>query len=188
MTGSTKTIHESTWDDLKDIDIGSWFSSEFADQRIARLDDVFSQFAGRTDLLVELKLRGPKRWQIELAKVLAKTTSQQVHVSQIYLLCYDLNLLKEMHHICSDLQLVWNQDHAELTEHDDFLTAYSVNINGLDMAFAESIRVRQKLLFTFTCNQLADVHTAVAMGANAIMSDRPGWLADRINHLRTNNS
>ncbi len=44
-----------TFDDLRGLDAGSWFSPQFAGERIPSLDEVLARYRGRAHLHVELK-------------------------------------------------------------------------------------------------------------------------------------
>jgi glycerophosphoryl diester phosphodiesterase len=61
MAGVTTRIEESTWDEIKDVDIGSRFSPRFAGERPARLSDVLDLAHGRIGLQIELKFYGEDR-------------------------------------------------------------------------------------------------------------------------------
>lgn len=58
ITGINKKIYKVRYKDIKDIDIGSWFSKEFSDQRIPTLDEVLKFCKGKIKLNIELKPSG----------------------------------------------------------------------------------------------------------------------------------
>lgn len=51
-------IWNATAKDLKSIDIGSWFHSRFADQRVPTLDEVLKLCKGKIGVIIELKYYG----------------------------------------------------------------------------------------------------------------------------------
>ena len=51
-------IADTTYDELQSIDVGSWFSPEFVDQRVPRLADVLELCRGRVRVIIELKYFG----------------------------------------------------------------------------------------------------------------------------------
>ena len=44
-----------TLEELKSLDAGSWFSKEFAGERIPTFDEVLVELGGKTNILIELK-------------------------------------------------------------------------------------------------------------------------------------
>jgi hypothetical protein len=61
------------------------------------------------------------------------------------------------------------------------LHALSADVRTLTPTFAAEVSNTGLPLFVYTCNTSRTVECARAAGAAAVMSDRPGWLAD---HLR----
>jgi glycerophosphoryl diester phosphodiesterase len=59
LAGKELRVTESTWQELKDIDVGSWFSPEFSDQRIPLLEEVLELCRGRAGVNIELKYYEP---------------------------------------------------------------------------------------------------------------------------------
>lgn len=55
LAGDPRVITRSTYAELREVDVGSWFGSEFADERLPTLDEVIEVVDGRARLLVEIK-------------------------------------------------------------------------------------------------------------------------------------
>ena len=60
ITGVKGIVEEMTLKELKDLDVGSWFSPEFRDEKIPTLEEVFSAFGDRLYYNIELKSRSKK--------------------------------------------------------------------------------------------------------------------------------
>jgi len=58
LAGIDLKIWDATMPDLAEIDIGSWFSPEFADARVPTLSAVLAEAKGRAGVLIELKYYG----------------------------------------------------------------------------------------------------------------------------------
>ncbi len=56
--GTRLEVWQATQNDLADIDMGSWFGPEFADQRVPTLRQVLELAKGRTGVFIELKYYG----------------------------------------------------------------------------------------------------------------------------------
>ena len=58
VTGQPLPLWQTTYDELKDLDAGSWFSPEFAGERIPALKEMIELARGRIKLNIELKFNG----------------------------------------------------------------------------------------------------------------------------------
>lgn len=54
-----RRVSSMTWDELQQVDVGSWFSKEFEETRIPSLEQVMEASKGRINLNIELKNIGP---------------------------------------------------------------------------------------------------------------------------------
>ena len=73
-----RRIRETTYQDLSEVDIGSGFHKDFADQRLARLSDFLSAASGKIRLLIELKYYGEDALLAEeTVKVVAKAHAEK---------------------------------------------------------------------------------------------------------------
>lgn len=55
-TGESGTVKSKTLTELKQLDAGSWFSSEFKDEPIPTLEEVIKLVDGKSTLLIEIKV------------------------------------------------------------------------------------------------------------------------------------
>lgn len=53
-----KNVWELTYDELARYDVGSWFSTDYSDLRVAKLDEVLKLCKGKIKLNIELKPTG----------------------------------------------------------------------------------------------------------------------------------
>lgn len=58
VAGDPRRVWEMTADEIRQVDIGSWFDPTFADQRVPTLREVIGVVRGRAMLLIELKYNG----------------------------------------------------------------------------------------------------------------------------------
>lgn len=81
-----KGIWEVTYDELKDLDSGGWFSAEFSDQRLATLDQVIKAVKGNAKLNIELKFNGHQK---QLAKEVVRIVRENQFVEDCILTSLD---------------------------------------------------------------------------------------------------
>ncbi len=74
VSGKDVTIEDMPYEEIKDLDIGSWFSSDYSNQRLPRLEEVFELLGDRVIYNIETKTDKPKTGPLEegLLKIIEK--------------------------------------------------------------------------------------------------------------------
>lgn len=92
------------------------------------------------------------------------------HLDHVFLLCFDVALLRAAHRRCPELRCVLNRSNLELPDDDlEFLHAYSVNIDALNEGFERG----NKVLMAWTCNTREQFEKAGLLKIDVLMSDKP---------------
>ncbi|WP_252312640.1 glycerophosphodiester phosphodiesterase family protein [Sinobaca sp. H24] len=79
-TNGRGTIRSKTWDDLKKLDAGSWFSGAY--EPIPLLEDVVSWLSGNT-LLVNIELKGPLKTMPDLIRAVKAIVEPALPASRV---------------------------------------------------------------------------------------------------------
>ncbi|MHC4939668.1 MAG: glycerophosphodiester phosphodiesterase family protein [Planctomycetota bacterium] len=61
VTGRAGRVGDTSYDEIKDLDSGSWFDPRFKDERIPTLEQVIDLVAGKMKLNIELKYHGKEK-------------------------------------------------------------------------------------------------------------------------------
>jgi glycerophosphoryl diester phosphodiesterase len=152
-------------------------------ERIPTLEMVLRRYAGRTQLLLELKGRGEDSHNIELVRATVKAIRKARAGAGVLLLSFDTVILDEAERIAPKLPRVLNVKptprlRGALRERLRSLFALAVDIRYLTPPFAGAVLRAGCPLLAFTCNRRGPVEQALAAGASGIISDRPGWLRE----------
>jgi glycerophosphoryl diester phosphodiesterase len=98
-TGVPGSVRDMTLDEIRRLDAGRWFSSEFTGERIPTLDEVMELAAGKVALAVEVKPPGGTSGRLcEKLIPLVKSYPDDVVVHS-----FDANFLREFHALCGDV-------------------------------------------------------------------------------------
>jgi glycerophosphoryl diester phosphodiesterase len=54
-TSDSRWVRDVTWEEMRQLDIGSWFDPHYADQRVPLLEEVLAWAKGRVPLCIDLK-------------------------------------------------------------------------------------------------------------------------------------
>jgi glycerophosphoryl diester phosphodiesterase len=187
--GGARRVADLDVTELERLDAGRWFGARFRGERIPHLARVLDRYGERVRLLIEIKARGPVDVRRRVARAVAEMVRERQLERQTRLLCFDDEALREATRVAPRCRLVLNLDPpsrmtAAVLARLDGLDALSVDVRSLTPRFADAVREAGLPLYVYTCNSDRTVSRALSAGASAVMSDRPGWLAERIASAR----
>ena len=91
VSSSKKNISETTYKTLSEIDIGSWKSKKFKDQRAPKLEEVLSNMPKGKMMYIEVK--GVLK---KVEDLIALIECSKVNKNQIHFLCYLPSMIKKL--------------------------------------------------------------------------------------------
>lgn len=190
ISGRRHRIDTRSLSELRRLDAGAWFDPRFSGERIPTLTEVLVRYAGRTHLLLELKLRSDQTTRLRLARTVAEIVHQAGATDRVHLLCFDPGLLEAAAQTVREVRTALNVSRVipRGSIPDDRLArlnAISVDVRALTRPVVEAARRADLPLLVFTCNTQTDVDRALKAGAAGVMSDRPGWLRSTLDRQRT---
>lgn len=185
--------------ELQRLDWGAWFGPEHAGEPLLRLQDALRLLDPCPRLLVEIKSNprdrqsGHVRRLTQTAVSIMQRSQDRFQKNRIFVLSFDPEVLEQASTLAPEFRYVLNSsDEAppvhlptSLTRH---LWAVDIQIGKLSDAWARWAQSLGIYLMTYTCNTQLQVKKALSMGVRAIISDRPGWLADCLSTQAVNGS
>ena len=89
-------VHEYTLEELKHLDAGSWFHSDFAEQRLPELGEVLDLFDGRVIANIEIKFNAyePHHPHDAIEKQVVKLAKEKKKKSSALKLWFDVKYIK----------------------------------------------------------------------------------------------
>ena len=183
-TGLSKPVWEVTYDEIKDLDNGSFFSKKYAGTTIPTLDQVLKLCKDRLFLNIEIKRTG--------------------HDQGITQKVIDIILENDFLDQCD----ITSQDYATLEEvreiNPDVLTAYTSVIGLGDLSHLEAadiISINEtfatydnianlhsagKRVFVWTVNEESTMETLITMNVDAILTNNPARLQRVVDRYASN--
>ena len=174
--------------ELLGLDAGGWFAPRFRGARIPTLERVLRRYGRRTRLLVELKAR-PRDRAEELHLRLAATVGAMLRTlgleRRVLLLSFDADSLSAAPDRSPRVRTVLNLEAprrmtAALRRRLVTVFALSVDVRTITPAIVRAAHELGRPVLAYTCNSTRAVARALDAGADGLMSDRPGWLRERI--------
>jgi glycerophosphoryl diester phosphodiesterase len=170
VAGLDWRIGETRYARLKTVDIGSRFSPEFADQRIATLAEVLELCEGKIRVNIELKYYGHEKRLEESVIQIVESKAMQSEVVLMSLKPDGVDKLKTLRPDWS-VGLLTTVALGDLTRLDvDFL---AVNTSLATGPFIRAAHRRGKAVHVWTVNDAIAMSALVSRGVDNIITDEP---------------
>ncbi len=182
------SVAESTLEELRAVDVGSWKNARFADERIPTLEEVLAIVPDRKQIFVEIKC-GP-----EILPVLNKQlAASKLDPEQITLICFTESVVTEARTTMPQYRANWLTGYRQKTESspwtpsvDDVLKTLSRsnatglgsqgNLKVIDAKFVDRVRQAGFGFHVWTVNDPGAARTFQSLGADSITTDRPAFI------------
>jgi glycerophosphoryl diester phosphodiesterase len=186
-------VAESTSEELRKLDVGSFKSEKYAGEKIPFLVDVVKTIPRGRKLFVEIKCG------LEILPYLKELLVDSGKMSRIVIIGFDLDTVA-MSKKMIDVPTYWlrgtekTKDTEEWIPHDPQLvqTAKDKGLDGLDVHYAgvtkefvEAVKASGQKLYVWTVDDPEEAVRLVKLGVDGITTNRPGWLREQ---LKNNNS
>ena len=170
IAGVNKNIIDMTYDEIKEIDVGSFFSEEFKGEKIPLLSDVI-EFAIENNIRLNIELK-PTGKEIEFEKKVIDLINQYnfkdrcVIASQIYTVLenskkYD-NTIKTVYVINDTIENINDVKYS-----DDI----SMESNHINIEQVKKIHASNKKIYAWTVNTKKEISQMVLLNVDNIITD-----------------
>lgn len=177
-------IWDATMDDLKSIDIGSWFDPKFRDERVPTLAEVLAYCKGKTRVTIELKYYGHDQNLEQRVAEIVEAAGMEADIVIISLSQTGLQKMKQLRPKWK-MGLLTAVAIGNLTKVDADFLAVSANI--ATRSFIHSAHQRDKQVLVWTVNDPISMSSMIGRGADGLITDRPA-LAREVLEARKNMS
>jgi glycerophosphoryl diester phosphodiesterase len=168
--GVNLKIWDATGEQLRDIDVGSWFSPEFSGERVPTLEQVLELCKGRARVNIELKYYGRDESLEERVVEIVERTGME---SQIVVMSLKYGGVQRVRQLRPNwtLGLLTAKAVGDLTRLDaDFLAVHA----GLATArFVRSAHKRGKQIYAWTVNDPVQMFLLMNRGVDGLITDEP---------------
>src|SRR5262249_32823845 len=176
-TSGKGTVHELTLADLRRLDAGAWFGSEFAGERIPTLEEIL-EFSKKHDVVFYLELKPAGSWGGEHALIGALRESGEI--ARTVVISFDSSILAALRRIEPTLMtgLLFEGQLEDPLGKAVEIGARQVVVRG-DLVTPWMIgeaRRRDLQVVCWTVNHPAHMRLLAAAGVDGIMSDYPDRL------------
>ncbi len=171
QTGSSKRIADLTLGEIQEIDIGSWFSPDFAGERIPTLKQVMEYAKGKIDLNIEIKNMGNDSYLPD--KVLELVLEYEMQ-DQCIITSTNRNYLKKLKNMDPDIKTGYIISAAYGDYYsDEFVDVISIRSSFVNGRMVDAAHEAGKAVHAWTVNTKAEMERLYSLGVDDIITDHP---------------
>ena len=174
-------VHDLTLADLRKLDAGSWFGSEYTGERIPTIEELL-EFARKNDVVFYLELKPGGSWGGEHALVAALRESGQI--VRTVVISFDPTILAALRKIEPTLMtgLLYDGQLEKPLERAVEIGARQLAVRGdlVSPWLLSASRKQDVQVVCWTINNSAHMRLLNAAGVDGIMSDYPDRLVEAV--------
>ncbi len=170
MANNELRIWDATMADLRDIDVGSWFSTEFNDERVPTLGEVLTECKGNACVNIELKYYG---YDQQLERRVAEIVEAQQMTADIVIMSLKKDAVVKMKSLRPSwtaglLMSVSAGDVKNIKA--DFL---AVNASFINRGLIQAAHDDGKEIYAWTVNDAPTMSNLIGRGVDGLITDKP---------------
>lgn len=171
VAGINRGVGTMTYEELQTLDVGSWFSTEYAGERIPTLEEVMTECKGRLNLNIELKNIGKNK---ELAQKVVELIQVHEMEAQCVVTSTNLNYLKEVREVNPQLRTgyIISAAYGNFYSSDaiDFISIRSSFVNE---ELVKNVHAQGKGVHAWTVNSKSEMERLRYLGVDNLITDYP---------------
>ena len=181
-------VAETTSEELRKLDVGSFKSEEYAGEQIPFLADIVESIPKGRKLYVEIKCGQ------EILPYLKELLLESGKMSRIVIIGFDLETVT-MSKQMIDVPTYWLKGTEKIKDTDQWIphdpqlvqTAKEKGLDGLDVhyagvtrEFADAVKASGLKLYVWTVDDPEEAIRLIKLGIDGITTNRPAWLREQI--------
>jgi len=181
VAGLRKKIWEVRYEEVRDLDVGSWFGPEFRDERVPTLAEAVRAAKGRIRLNVELKVN---RHEERLPERVAEVLRQEEAGDWAIVSSLSYPALQRVRKVDPEIRIAYvvADTLGDITVRD--VEAIALSSSAARPGLVVSIQDSGKEAWVWTVNDPRRMSWFIDMGVDNIITDRPAELAALLEERR----
>ena len=180
LAGVDLKVWDGTLEQIRDIDIGSWFDPQFSAERVPTLVEVLEEAKGKARVVIELKYYGHDQ---QLEQRVVDIVEQLGMTDEVAIMSLKYEGVQKIRALRPDwtIGLLSAKAIGDLTSLDvDFL---AVAMGMASPGFVRRSHEQGKQVFVWTVNDAVSLSRMMSLGVDGVISDEPALarevIADR---------
>lgn len=170
-TGVNKNIWQVSYDRIKELDAGGWFSADFAGEQVPTLEEVIKEIGPLVKLNIEIKYNKRERG---LTEAVVDIIERNRFEDRCIVTSSDYSVLSEVKKLNSDIKTGYVLSAAYGAYYSiSYVDVISINYSFVNKALVDSVHRYGKELYVWTVNAPSIVKSLANMGVDNIITDNP---------------
>ncbi len=178
-------VQDLTLDELRKLDAGSYFGSEFTGERIPTFEEVLDRYKGKIGMLIELK--EPARYpgiEEKVAAALKERRMDKPKHDKVIIQSFNFESVRKIHELLPSMPtgvLTWlssdltNVKLKEFSGYADYVNANLKNV-AADATLVSRIHALGMKITPWTVRSRAEVAPLLQAGVDGIVTDYPDYV------------
>lgn len=178
ISGKNINIWEVTYDEIKDIDVGSWFHSDFSYVRLSTLEEVIKETKGKIKLNIELK---PSGHEVDFEKSVVDIIKRYRVEDDCVVASMNYDCLKRVKEYEPNIKTVYitTVAYGSLLALE-YADVYSIEATFVTSNLVNDIHRQGKEIYSWTVNNESSVQKMIDLGVDNIVTDNPVMVRELI--------
>lgn len=170
-TGVNRYVWQMSLSEIQELDAGSYFSKEYAGEKVPTLEEVIKLVKGKAKLNIEMK---PSNHDIEFAQKVVKIVEDNNFVHDCVITSADYVTLKGVKSINDDIEVgyILSVAYGNFCNMND-IDFFSVNSSFLSKITVDAIHNSGKAVYAWTVNNATSIKNLANKGVDNIITDVP---------------
>lgn len=184
VAGVKKNVWSVDYSEIKYLDVGSWFSEEFAGETVPTLDEVLKMAKGRLKLNIEIKLTGHEK---NLEKSVVELIEKYHMEDECVVTSFQAKALKKVKGYNENIKTGYIL-HVAYGDFSgvDYADALSINYSFATAALINDAHSSGKEVYVWTVNTANAINDMLQKGADMIITDNPVLAKETLTSYETN--
>lgn len=171
VAGVNRTVGSYTFEELEQLDVGSWFSPEYKGERIPALEEVMQYCKGRLNLNIEIKSAGKSSGLPEKVVELIERYGME---EQCVITSTNFSYLKRIKEINPLLYTgyIISAAYGDYYSSDD-IDFISIRSSFVTERLVEDAHGKGKMIHAWTVNNKSEMERMKLLGADNVITDYP---------------
>ena len=174
-------LKDHTFDELLQLDIGSWMAPEFAGQHVWSLEQLLD-FCKETKLLLNMELKNYEVFYQGLEKMVADAICERKMQDQVFVSSFNHISMQQFKNICPDIEtgLLYDKPFLDMEHYIARSNADNMHPRYMMLQYQPELmdlyHGRGMKVNTWTVNEEADMRDMINLGVDCIISNYPDLL------------
>ena len=188
ITETDLKVKETTSQELRKLDYGSFKGEKFPGEQIPFLDDVLKTIPPDRKLYIEIKCGK------EILPFLKQTIIESGRISQIVIIGFDIEVVPSSKQLI-DVPTYWLKGTEKIKETEEWiphdpnlvqiakdrgLDGLDVHYAGITKEFVDAVKTAGQKIYLWTVDDPDEAKRLIELGVTGITTNRPEWLREQI--------